>query len=455
MKKLSVILVLLVCVMISGCGNQTDTAHSSNVDYKTSTTSSVANKSSSTTSSADNISSTTESNAAKNCSNNKTVQSSWSAVGGTPWSPTGEGEFLLNFNGRLCAGTEGAGVWSWDGSVWSQMGGPTALFHAARNVCCLAMVKNTLYAGTGDSVWSWDGSTWDTTALVLPDSGHTPVGAGLAAYKDTLYAGTEEGVWRYDGSEWFQVGGSGGLSKEAEYVLFLVAVNDTLFAGTWHDSVWSWDGTKWTSLGGPNANSLLGINGTLYAGTDSDGVMVWDGSAWSRLGGSAGLEGKASKVTSMLAVNGTLYAGTGHCVWSWDGSAWLQVGNIPIEFGDGVLSLAAINGTLYAGTLYSSVFSITLPNTSSSQANSEIPQEKAAGIITDYLLKKGISKDKDPNLVIALDRTDNAHEREYFVFQVFDNMNDHTATIGWYGVQKNDGSLYDFTLMEPIDLRPW
>lgn len=78
-----------------------------------------------------------------------------------------------------------------------------------------------------------------------------------------------------------------------------------------------------------------------------------------------------------------------------------------------------------------------------SQSNSEITQEKAAAIITDYLLKRGISKDKDPNLVIALDRTDNVQGRDYFVFQVFDNMSDHTATIGWYGVQKNDGSLYD------------
>lgn len=85
-----------------------------------------------------------------------------------------------------------------------------------------------------------------------------------------------------------------------------------------------------------------------------------------------------------------------------------------------------------------------------SQSNSVITQEKASSIITEYLLKMGISKDKDPNLVIALDRTDNAQGKEYFVFHIFDNMSDHTATIGWYGVQKNDGSLYDFTLMKPI-----
>lgn len=447
MKKLSVVLALLV-LMMSGCGNQQVTAQLGN--------------------SADN---TTQpiSNAANKTSNAKTVQRSWSPVGGTPWLQAAEGVFLLNVNGQLCAGTQGAGVWSWDGSAWSQMGGPTALFHAARNVCCLAMVKDTLYAGTGDGVWSWDGSTWNATALVLPASGHTPVGADLSAFKGALYAGTEEGVWSWDGSEWSQVGASGGLLKQAENVLRLVGVNGTLYAGTVSDGVWSWDGSKWTSLGGPKANSLLlGIKGTLYAGTDRDGVMVWDGSAWSRLGGSACLEGKASQITCLLAVNDTLYAGTGNGVWSWDGSAWLQVGNSPTDFGDGVLSLAAINGTLYAGTLSSSVFSITIPNTdptssnavtsadttakisSDSQSNSEITQEKATSIITDYLLKKGISKDKDPNLVIALDRTENAQGRDYFVFQVFDNMSDHTATIGWYGVQKNDGSLYDFTLMTPI-----
>ncbi len=85
-----------------------------------------------------------------------------------------------------------------------------------------------------------------------------------------------------------------------------------------------------------------------------------------------------------------------------------------------------------------------------SQTNSEITQEKAAALLEDYLKTIGVSKDDDPNLVISLDHTDEADGKDYYVFQVFDNMEDHTATIGWYGVQKEDGSLYDFVLMKTI-----
>lgn len=459
MKKLSVALVLLLCVMISGCGNQTDAAHSSNVDDKTSTTtSSVANKNS-----------TTASNAAKNSSNNKTIPSSWSLVGETPWSYS---QVLANFNGQLFVGTE-AGVCSWDGSAWSKVGGSGALGRGpgAQSVSSLAVVEGILYAGTGDGVRSWGGSAsgWLPCEILQPPTQEPAVINSLASVNGTLYAGTNwGGVWPWDGSSWSQVGGSGGLPKNVAAVLSLLMDNGTLYAGTWHDGVWSWDGAKWFSLGGTSANSLLAINGTLYAGTDNDGVMEWDGSAWSCLGGSAGLKGKATKVTSLLAVNGTLYAGTENGVWSWDGSAWLQVGGSTTDFGDGVLSLVAINSTLYAGTSGSGVFRIARPSSSPSsnnaaastgssttadprsQTNTGITQEKAAAIITDYLLLRGISKDKDSNLVITLDRTDNAEGKEYFVFHVFNNMSDHIATIGWYGVQKNDSSLYDFTLMTPI-----
>ena len=101
------------------------------------------------------------------------------------------------------------------------------------------------------------------------------------------------------------------------------------------------------------------------------------------------------------------------------------------------------------------VFDVTAGNKSVTdeqdiQINSEITQEKAAVLLDDYLKTIGISKDNDPNLVITMDHTDEAEGQEYYVFQVFDDMNDHTATIGWYGVQKEEGSLYDFVLMKVI-----
>jgi hypothetical protein len=86
-----------------------------------------------------------------------------------------------------------------------------------------------------------------------------------------------------------------------------------------------------------------------------------------------------------------------------------------------------------------------------SQSDGAITQEAAADILTEYLQAQGISKDTDPNLTILMDRTDEADGLKYYVFHAVDRMEDHDATIGWYGVQTDDGSLYDFSLMTPID----
>jgi hypothetical protein len=86
-----------------------------------------------------------------------------------------------------------------------------------------------------------------------------------------------------------------------------------------------------------------------------------------------------------------------------------------------------------------------------SQNDDVISEESAAEILTDYLLTQGLSQNSDPALSILMDRTDEAGGLKYYVFHVFDNMEDHAATLGWYGVQVNDGSLYDFMLMAPID----
>lgn len=86
-----------------------------------------------------------------------------------------------------------------------------------------------------------------------------------------------------------------------------------------------------------------------------------------------------------------------------------------------------------------------------SKTDDVISEESAAEILTDYLLAQGISPDTDPEMTIMMDRTDEAGGLKYYVFHVFDNAEDHTATLGWYGVQLSDGSLYDFMLMAPID----
>lgn len=94
---------------------------------------------------------------------------------------------------------------------------------------------------------------------------------------------------------------------------------------------------------------------------------------------------------------------------------------------------------------------VTETPASDNQENSGISREEAADILTDYLQTQGISKDQDPDLSIALDRTEEADGKTYYVFHVYDDMDDQAATLGWYGVQVDDGSIYDFMLMMPVD----
>lgn len=117
-----------------------------------------------------------------------------------------------------------------------------------------------------------------------------------------------------------------------------------------------------------------------------------------------------------------------------------------------VLMLAlTVSGCGLGGQPLSTPESTDTAPATASQADNMITQETASDILTDYLQSQGISQDTDPDLIILMDRIDEAAGLKYYIFQVSDDMEDHTATLGWYGVQVNDGSLYDFTLMEPID----
>ncbi len=306
---------------------------------------------------------------------------SWSPVGGTPWSQMAGHEDLTNvyrliaINGTLYAGTDG-GVWSWDGSAWSQVGGSNVFTGDAAAVYDLAVVSSTLYAGTwGGVVWSWNGSSWSRVGGSGARLDDAQIVNSLAAVNGTLYAGTPYGVWAWNGSSWSSVPDSvwpadfaGGAVNGPR----LAAINGTLYAGTFGHGVWSWDGFTWTQVGGSGGlagsasmvGSLVMANSALYAGTDGSGVWSWNGSSWSQVGGSNGLTGDAANVYDLASVNGTLYAGTTGGVLSWDGSSWSQVSSTGglLDGATIIRCLAAVNGTLYAGT-DDGVFSIPIINT--------------------------------------------------------------------------------------------
>lgn len=63
------------------------------------------------------------------------------------------------YNGTLYAGTNGAGLWSWNGSAWSQVGGGSGPnVELVEYINDLLVSNDTLYVATNNGVWSWNGS---------------------------------------------------------------------------------------------------------------------------------------------------------------------------------------------------------------------------------------------------------------------------------------------------------
>ena len=68
----------------------------------------------------------------------------------------------------------GDGVWTWDGTTWSQLGN-NSIINAAYGIS-LTVVNGKLYASTsgngasGDGVWAWDGTAWNQVQNTAPKS---------------------------------------------------------------------------------------------------------------------------------------------------------------------------------------------------------------------------------------------------------------------------------------------
>jgi hypothetical protein len=100
---------------------------------------------------------------------------------------------------------KGDGVWAWNGSSWSQLGGSIGLQGDADSVTHLAIDGNTLYAGTGSGVWSWNGSGWSQVGGANALGGGAANINSLALKDDVLYAvtvnhGGSAAMWSWNSS---------------------------------------------------------------------------------------------------------------------------------------------------------------------------------------------------------------------------------------------------------------
>lgn len=303
----------------------------------------------------------------------------WSRVGNNNTeSPDGYVCSLLSANGILYAGycdndiplwdMRGGGVWEWNGTSWSEVGGHPGSFFGVTNVQTLTNFGKTVYAGTlWYGVWAWDGISWHPINFGMMVSGKYIVPTScLISSNGTLYAGTSgEGVWAWDGSIWFPVGGN--FTRNYVDVTDLIRTDGTIYAGTFGEGVWAWNGTSWSQVGGPSGltgdaatiYSIISLNGTLYAGTWG-GVWAWDGISWSQVGSSTWLTGSEIRGNQRYARNlinsgGILYASAQNGVWAWNGTSWFQVVSLSGLTSDykgytSISSLLISEGTLYAGT---------------------------------------------------------------------------------------------------------
>ncbi len=343
---------------------------------------------------------------------------SWTKIGGdsinSGWTTNFEAVYALRSDGTtyLYAGlgsTAGdAEVWrySFSRGTWSRIGGDTVNSSWAdatyEQVLSMEYQGSTLYVGLGNSasdaeVWSWNGTVWTQIGGDSLNSGWTTGYEGVYSLRGdgtNLYAGLgstagDNEVWSWNGTTWTKIGGDGinaGFSTTQTIVNTLSYVNSTLYAGlnaaSTSSEVWGWNGTSWSQTGGNYYNNSWGFIGLhsvesmsvaqdkLYADTGvstAGNALVWefDGTNWTLIGGQGVNSSWAQKtyetVSSMVSFGGNLYVGLGVTandaeVWKFDptGRTWTQIGGDNLNSGwntgyETVTSLAVFNGNLFAG----------------------------------------------------------------------------------------------------------
>lgn len=369
----------------------------------------------------------------------------WTAVGGShvnkSWEAVGLGvvQELAGGDGKMYAGignaqAGNAQVWEHDTSSnsWQLIGGQglnsSWSMNTFESVDSLLYYKGVLFAGLGRStgdgeVWSWNGTIWtkiggDTVNSSWANATYENV-PSLVVYHDKLYAGLgnngngDAEVWRCTGCEtgtvsWTKVGGdginSGWASGTFREVPSMAQSNDMLYVGlaggTAGDAeVWrcnsSCDGVSpvWTRVGGDAINTSWA--NTTYERIDS--MAVYDGKVVVGLGSTAGdaevwqctncesgspswggakiggddvsgtsgstfgwADSTFEQVLDLVTYNGYLYAGLGITageseLWRYDSSSWAKVGGDGINSSwdatvNAVTALSVLDGKLYAGT---------------------------------------------------------------------------------------------------------
>jgi hypothetical protein len=193
---------------------------------------------------------------------------------------------LAVYNGKLYAGTYDKGkIYVYDGNSWSYL---TDMFEIMDepgiesppylgDIKTLVEYNGKLYAGTGGlfywsiyggDIFVYDGTSWN---LALDTDEHSI--RSLAVYNDKLYAGASPAgkIFVFDGTSW-EISFD---NMEDEGIYSLTVYNDNLYTGIGtFGQVFGFDGSQWVvAFDSPehSVNTLAGYAGNLYAGTSTEG----------------------------------------------------------------------------------------------------------------------------------------------------------------------------------------
>ncbi len=277
----------------------------------------------------------------------------WQAELGAPQSVIST--LSMGSDGRLWVGTDGDGLYIFDGSTWQKHTASSDFIESSfvdseGNIWLgadqqgLLLVENSGKVSqklptvlTGDVVvdvaqtqdgvmWfatyqnglsSWDGEQWQ----------HFYVDNGLVSdslrslhvdSQGRLWVGTAAGISLYENESWQQFSDGSGLAS-LEITDIAEAADGSIWFATWGDGVWQWTNGEWThyttgdGLLAPNVEAIWADPaGPLWFGTVS-GLSVYDGRAWQNYGAANGVEiGRVYAMTP--AVGGGIYLGTANGV---------------------------------------------------------------------------------------------------------------------------------------------
>lgn len=307
----------------------------------------------------------------------------WSQVGESVQSARYFTSIIQDEAGNVYAGgytpSTNGGVWKWNGSTWSQLGG-----NVTSSVTFGSIIRNSqsgyIYAGgrtanNNGGLWEWNGSSWSqlggdiTSAYQLTSIIQDGAGNIYGGMQASPSGPQSAGVWKWDGTSWSELGGGNVESALVFTSIIRDDLNNIYAAGsavTGGGGVWKWNGGSWSQIG----TSISAVNtfrsiirdasGNIYAAGTSSGflntrgcVWKWNGTSWSQLGTNVSTVSSFGSIVQDLA--GNIYAGgqttgtSSGALWMWSGSSWSQLGNNVTSASAFVSILQGEAGNIYAG----------------------------------------------------------------------------------------------------------